>query len=322
MPNILIIHVWVELLSYGHCKLIICFCVVTGLHDTSFIKSSESHASYMTCALIINCSRCTHLFGSQLFCDFIIHSWEIFFKHTPARTLYSSCLQLVCVCEWVCLCVCVCVCVHRVCQRKPQFFGESNISRLHWFWNKPLRSCVSSVLLPSLSGLSTHSSFPGRRVTFSELCSTCGAAIALRIHFFFFVFFLTLPDDTLGELRLGDENALNTSWILQISNPFSVRPLRLWFGCLFLALDTQLKNVKVKLNLRLRTPQLKWQGETVGSLKTCFKKNPVWCIQLVAMSPKSLETSRWENMTGRTRDTAFLSCLRHPTLKGISPLAF
>ena len=108
MPNILIIHVWVELLSYGHCKLIICFCVATGLHDTSFIKSSESHASYMTCALIINCSRCTHLFGSQLFCDFIIHSWEIFFKHTPARTLYSSCLRLVCVCEWVCVCVCVC----------------------------------------------------------------------------------------------------------------------------------------------------------------------------------------------------------------------
>ena len=109
------------------------------------------------------------------------------------------------VCSWcVCVCVCVCVCARRVCQRKPQFFGESNISRLHWFWNKPPHSCVSSVLLPSLSGLSTHSSFPGRRFTFSEPRSTCGAA--LRIRFLFF--FSTLSDDILGKLRLDGENAL------------------------------------------------------------------------------------------------------------------
>lgn len=43
----------------------------------------------------------------------------------------------------------------------PAVFGESNISRLHRFWNKRLRSPMSAVLLPSSSGPSTHSlSFP------------------------------------------------------------------------------------------------------------------------------------------------------------------
>lgn len=111
--------------------------------------------------------------------------------------LYSS------VCRW-CVCVCVSGYVCTPClPMEASIFGESNISRLHWFWNKPLRSCVSSVLLPSLSGLSTHSSFPSSRVASLSCVQHAQVAIALCIRFLSCLSLMIL-----WELRLGDKKKI------------------------------------------------------------------------------------------------------------------
>lgn len=68
-------------------------------------------------------------------------------------------------------CLLLSVCEPRL-PMVASFFGESNISRQHRFWNAPLRSSVSLVFLPSLSGLSPHFSFPSRRAVINVQPST------------------------------------------------------------------------------------------------------------------------------------------------------
>lgn len=144
--------------------------------------------------------------------------------------------------------VCVCVCATRL-PMEASVYGESNISRLHWFWNKHLRSYASSVLLPSLSGLSTRSSFPISRVT----SLSRDQRITLRVCL---LSCLSLSLTILRDLRLGDGwIELNWKWIKIYINYIcnyiaTIANRSLYnsgFCCLFChALDTQLKNVLSK----------------------------------------------------------------------------